>query len=97
MLHDRQPMLDVHTSLRYTAQKPKHKAQVGRKQTFDSRWVWWLMPGGAVLERLRQEDCYKCEASLVYILGHRIKPCLFCVQKQTETHTHTHTKGKTCV
>lgn len=39
------------------------------------------MPGGAVLERLRQEDCYKCEASLVYILGHGIKPCLFCVQK----------------
>jgi hypothetical protein len=56
-----------------------------RNQNIKPRWVGNINirfkmgvvahAGGAELERLRQEDYYKCEASLVYILDHRIKPC----------------------
>lgn len=75
-----------------------------RNQNIKPRWVGNISTqlkmgvvahaGGAVLERLRQGDCYKCEASLVYIVGRRIKPCSFCVtQKQTNKQTAKHDKS----
>lgn len=50
--------------------------------------VWWLIPIIPALEKMRQENCYKIEASLDYIVnfkpsvGNKVIPCQI-LNKQT--------------